>query len=176
MFCRRGLEWLPSPGPSRMARHVPLGATIPQPHGTSPEPASPVSLTHPSCLPGITETQAAGLSFLCCLPGTVVPPALQGRLRGCTLEWRGWGGGFTTMRAEHVCVQLCIHVCMRIDGGGSVVKNLPAVQETQVQSLGRKDSLEGEMAIHSGILACTILQIEEPGGLQSMGSQRVGHN
>ena len=80
------------------------------------------------------------------------------------------------MKAEHVCVQVCIHVFVCIDGGGSVVKNLPAMQETHVQSLGRKDSLEEEMATHSGILAWTIPWIEEPGGLQSMGSQSVGHN
>ena len=53
--------------------------------------------------------------------------------------------------------------------GGSAVKNLPAVQETQVQSLGREDLLEKEMAAHSSILAWEIPQTEEPGGLQSMG-------
>ena len=53
--------------------------------------------------------------------------------------------------------------------GGSAVKNLPVVQETQVQSLGREDLLEKEMAAHSSILAWEIPQTEEPGGLQSMG-------
>ena len=57
-----------------------------------------------------------------------------------------------------------------------MVKNLPAMQETQVQSLGWEDSLEKGMAIHSSILAWRIPWTEEPGGLQSMGSQRVGHN
>ena len=56
-----------------------------------------------------------------------------------------------------------------------MVKNLPATQETQVRSLGRKDPLEKGMATHSGILAWRIPWTEEPGGLQSMGSQRVGH-
>ena len=60
--------------------------------------------------------------------------------------------------------------------GGSVVKNLPAMQETQVQSLGQEDPLEKEMATHSRILAWRIPWTEEPGGLQSMGSQRVGHD
>ena len=55
-------------------------------------------------------------------------------------------------------------------------KNLPAVQETQIQSLGWEDPLEKEMATHSSILAWKISWTEEPGGLQSMGSQRVGHN
>ena len=56
------------------------------------------------------------------------------------------------------------------------VKNLPAVQETQVQSLGWEDPLEKEMTTHSSILAWKISWTEEPGGLQSMGSQRVGHD
>ena len=51
------------------------------------------------------------------------------------------------------------------------VKNLPARQETQVQSLGWEDSLEKEMATHTSILAWKIPWTEEPGGLQSMGSQ-----
>ena len=56
------------------------------------------------------------------------------------------------------------------------VKNLPAMQETQVQSLGREDPLEEGMATHSSILAWRIpTRTEEPGRLQSMGSQRVGH-
>ena len=54
-----------------------------------------------------------------------------------------------------------------------MVKNLPALWETWVQSLGWKDSLEKEMATHSNILAWIISWPEEPGGLQSMGSQRV---
>ena len=57
-----------------------------------------------------------------------------------------------------------------------VVKNLPAVQETQVQSTDWKDSLEKEMATHSSILAWKIPWMGDPDGLQSMGSQRVGHN
>ena len=55
-------------------------------------------------------------------------------------------------------------------------KNLPAMQETQVQFLGQEDPLEKEMATHSSILVWEIPWTEEPGGLQSMGSQRVGHN
>ena len=55
--------------------------------------------------------------------------------------------------------------------GGSLVKNLPAVQEMQVQSLGHEDPLEKEMATHSNILAWRIPWIERPGGLHSTGSQ-----
>ena len=57
-----------------------------------------------------------------------------------------------------------------------LVKNPPAKQDTQVQSLGGKDPLEKEVATHSCILAWRIPWTEEPGGLQSMGSQRVGHS
>ena len=57
-----------------------------------------------------------------------------------------------------------------------VVKNLLAMWETQVQSLGQEDPLEKGMATHSSILAWRIPSIEEPGGLQSMGFQRVRHN
>ena len=60
--------------------------------------------------------------------------------------------------------------------GGSVVKNMPAKQETQVQSLGGEDPLEEEMAIHCSVLAWRIPWAEEPGGLQSMGSQGVRHD
>ena len=56
------------------------------------------------------------------------------------------------------------------------VKNLPAVRETGVQSLVQKDPLEKGMATHSTILALRISWTEEPCGLQSMGSQRVGHD
>ena len=54
------------------------------------------------------------------------------------------------------------------------VKNLPAMQETQVQSLGWEDPLEQEMATHSNTFAWRIPWTEETGGLQSMGLQRVG--
>ena len=59
---------------------------------------------------------------------------------------------------------------------GSVVKNLPAVQEMWVQSLGWEDSLEDGMATHSSILTWRIPWTEEPGRLQSMGSQTVRHD
>ena len=54
-----------------------------------------------------------------------------------------------------------------------LVKNLPAVQETWVRSLGQEDPLEKEMATHSSILAWRIPWTKEPGGLQSMGSQEL---
>ena len=64
----------------------------------------------------------------------------------------------------------------RISPVAQSVKNLPAVQETRIQSLGWEDPLEKEMATHSSILAWKISWTEEPGGLQSVGSQRVRHD
>ena len=63
--------------------------------------------------------------------------------------------------------------------GGTVLKNLPALQETQetrVQFLGWEDPLEEEMATHSSILAWKIPWTEEPGGLHCVGLHRVGHD
>ena len=57
-----------------------------------------------------------------------------------------------------------------------MVKNLPVRQETRVGSLGWEDPLEKEVATHSRILAWRIPWTEEPGGLQFMGSQRIGHD
>ena len=55
------------------------------------------------------------------------------------------------------------------------VKRLPTMWDTRVQSLGREDPLAKAMAIHSSTLAWRIPWMEEPGGLQSLGSQRLGH-
>ena len=73
---------------------------------------------------------------------------------------------------ESLLDQIIVH-------GDSVVKNLPVVQELRelrVQLLGREDPLEEGMASHSSILAWRIPWTEDPGGLQSMGSQRVRHD
>ena len=60
--------------------------------------------------------------------------------------------------------------------GRSVVKNQPAIQETHVPPFGWEDPLEKEIAMHSSIVAWEIPWTEEPGGLKSMGSQKVGHD
>ena len=78
-------------------------------------------------------------------------------------------------------VSTCMGDCLGIPGaagfGASLiaqsVKNLPAMQETQIQFLGWEDPLEKEMATHSSILAWRIPWVEEPGRLQSMGSQEL---
>ena len=73
-----------------------------------------------------------------------------------------------------ILVSVTLWVCLVLVAQS--VRNLPAVQETRVQSLGGEDPLEKEMANHSSILAWKISWTEEPGRLQSMGSQRVGHD
>ena len=60
--------------------------------------------------------------------------------------------------------------------GTSVVKNLPAMRETWVRFLGWEDPLEKGKATHASVLTCRILWTEDPGRLQSIGSQRVRHN
>ena len=59
---------------------------------------------------------------------------------------------------------------------GQTLKNLPAMRQTQVRSLGQEDPLEKGMATNSSIFAWRIPRTEEPGGLQSMGSQRITHD
>ena len=74
---------------------------------------------------------------------------------------------------QHVCAHTHTYKASLV---AQMVKNLPAMQETQVQSLGREDPLEKGMATHSIILAWKFPWIEEPGGLQSTGSKRVEHD
>ena len=69
--------------------------------------------------------------------------------------------------------QIILSLCFPV---AQMVKNVPAMQETQVQSLGQEYPLEKEMATHSSILPWKIAWTEEPGRLQSMGLQRVGHD
>ena len=75
--------------------------------------------------------------------------------------------------------RLIVEIVLNFQDQASLVaqrlKRLPGMQETWVRSLGREDPLEKEMATHSSALAWRIPWMEEPGGLQSMGSQRVGH-
>ena len=76
--------------------------------------------------------------------------------------------------------RLIVEIVLNFQDQASLVaqrlKRLPAMRETWVRSLGRGDSLEKEMATHSSVLAWRIPWTEEPSRLQSMGSQRVGHD
>ena len=115
------------------------------------------------------------------------PPA--GPLPGCCLERAGCSprffprdpeeqpglGGAGGLPGQTLCVQsLCVALGASLVA--QTVKNLPAVQETWVQSLGQEEPLEKGMATHSSILAWKIPWTEEPGRLQSIGFQRVGHD
>ena len=80
---------------------------------------------------------------------------------------------FPTLCNPMNCIQTLCHLNHQ---GAPMVKNTLAMQETWVWSLGQEDSLEEEMVPHSSILAWDIPWTEEPGGLQSMGSQRVRHD
>ena len=85
---------------------------------------------------------------------------------------------FDSVLTEHLlCTQFNMYSCKTWASlVAQMVKNLPAMWETQVWSLGWEESLEREMATHSSILVWRILWTEEPGGLQTVGLQRVGHD
>ena len=106
----------------------------------------------------------------------------------CSLP-RGWWTSFLYGVRVGMCPGMCpvpLPLGLRGDLGvlptsraslvAQTLKNLPAMWETQVWSLGPEDPLEKEMATHCSILACRIPWTEEPGGLQSTGSQRVTHD
>ena len=78
------------------------------------------------------------------------------------------------IHSVHVCLHLVmINKCQSLVA--QIRKNLPSMQETQIQSLGQEDTLQKGMTTHSSILAWRIPWIEQPSGLQSTGSQRVRH-
>ena len=88
---------------------------------------------------------------------------------------------FPVLLGIYLRVEFLSHVVILFNSLGGLlvaqmVKRLPAVQETLVRSLGWEDPQEKEMATHSSTLAWKIPRTEEPGRLQSMGSQRVGHD
>ena len=82
-----------------------------------------------------------------------------------------------SQRVEHdLATEQQLFIRKKVNNAVQIVKNLPVMQETWVQFLGLEDSLEEEMTIHSNILTWRIPWTEEPGGLQSVGSQSVGHD
>ena len=108
-------------------------------------------------LPGVTDSQSPTLRWLLFL-GAPVFSNVTINLKVHPRRGRSPGPG-------HIWCQ-----------GGSVVKNLPAMQETWIQPLGQEDPWEKEMATHSSILAWRIPWTEEPGGLLFMRSQRIRHD
>ena len=87
-----------------------------------------------------------------------------------------WNGGKDWFKATDLFNVFDFDLVVWASLVAQMVKNLPAMQETLVWSLGREDPLEKGMATHSSILPWKILWTEEPGGLQSVGLQRVGHD
>ena len=86
---------------------------------------------------------------------------------------------FGIRKPKAICLKQIIKDIFILNGASLVaqrLKRLPAMQETWVRSLSQEDPLEKEMATHSSILAWRIPWMEEPGGLQSKGLQRVGHD
>ena len=81
-----------------------------------------------------------------------------------------------SQRVKHDCATELNSILVWTSLVAQMVKHLLTMRETQVQSLGWEDLLKKEVATHSSILAWRIPWMEEPGGLQSMGSQRVGHD
>ena len=73
-------------------------------------------------------------------------------------------------------ININIYTLTRASLVAQTVKHLPATQESRVQSLGQEDPLEKEMATHSSTFTWKIPWTEDPGRLQSMGSQRTGHD
>ena len=97
--------------------------------------------------------------------------------------WLWWQGSlwsrvpeFSTLLIHKIFILIGNYVPKRASLVAQRLNCLPAVRETWVRSLGREDTLEKEMATHSSILAWRIPRTEEPGGVQSTGSQRVGHD
>ena len=107
-------------------------------------------------------------------------PAL---MLSCGKCWRGHERGLwchtrggCSSRPHTSCTNLGLLLTTLSPPVAQTVKNVLAMRETRVPSPGWEDPLEEEMATHSSVLAWEIAWREEPGGLQSMGSQRVGHN
>ena len=139
----------------------------------------------------ITQTQLKGRG-----QGSSMKAFKQVNHKGTEQNGEGWiwnrtlrKPAYTSRITQVICGQVAashlIQVHIRISvkyhrHGASLVaqlgKNLPAMQETQFQSLGQEDALKKEMASHSSILTQKIPWTEKPGGLQSMGSLKVGHD
>ena len=99
-------------------------------------------------------------------PASLLSPALAGGFFTTSATWEAWKMTWLTSNLNGVFASL---VAQRL-------KCLPGMQETWVRSLGQEDPLENELATHSSTLAWRIPWREEPDRLQSLGSQRVGHN
>ena len=119
--------------------------------------------------PGTEPTASA-------LEGEVLTTGLPGKSLINSSEAKGTRERFPGKAALGLGFDVRIGIYFCVSLVAQMVKNLPAMQETQGWSLGRESPLEKEMATHSSILVWRIPWTEVPGGLQPMGSQRVGHS
>ena len=135
--------------------------------------------TEMTCVIAWPRHLGAGVHFASFFPAVVVLETVYGG--GRITRWRDPGSLSHQIResswpaSEFVLSQWHLRVCLGFPGG-SEVKASACNAGDWVRSLGWEDPLEKEMAIHSSIIAWRIPRMEEPGGLQSMGSQRVGHD
>ena len=152
---------------------VPQSCPILWPHGLQP-----ARLLCPWDSPG--KNTGVGCHFI--LQGTFLTQVLNLGLLHCRqilyqLSYEGsTHSPLALTRRTYLAKTLTFKSSVRASLVAQRLKRLPAMQETWVQFLGREDSLEKEMATHSSILAWRIPWTEEPGGLQSTGSQRVGYD
>ena len=115
-------------------------------------------------------------SMDCSPPGSFVHGILQARILGWLAISFSRGSSRPRDQTQASCIAGRSKPLILGFPSGSAVKNPSAMQEMWIQSLGQEDPLEEGMATHSSILAWRIPWTEESGGLQSMESQRVGHN
>ena len=113
---------------------------------------------------------------------SIIPPKEHPELISFKMDWLDFlaiQGTFKSL-LQHHSSKASILQCSAPGAGASLVaqrlKRLPPMRETRIRSLGQEDPLEKEMATHSSILAWRIPWMEKPSRLQSMGSQRVGHD
>ena len=164
---------LPPPCPSQVPNHFPAVWAAPSQRALIIDGAG----SWPGCLLGRARPPFGKWRPVAeCMPHSPAPGATHPRLksgpyrpgRGASRGGQRWSGSLVSPLGPLGRPEAFL-VAQR-------VKNLPAMQETWVRSLGREDPLEKRMAAHSSILAWSIPWTEEPGGPQPMGSHRVGHD
>ena len=161
-WIRHGCTCAPHPEPlSRLPPHpFPLGL---------PSAPTPSTLSHASNMDSWFITHMITHMFQCHSPTSSHPRPLPQNPKDCSIHLCL----FCCLTCKVIITTFANSIYMHIE---YMVKNLPAMQKTQVWCLDWGDIMEKRMATHSSFLAWRISRTEEPGGLQSMGSQRVGHD
>ena len=123
--------------------------------------------------PQVPDRQGSGYAFTLTAGPTLCPVFTLQRRNRKPSSLTSLGRGLMAQKIKEDGSSFCFNGASLVT---QMVKSLPAMRETWVQSLGREDPLEKEMATHSTTLAWEIPWMEEPDRLQSMGSQTVGHD